>query len=570
MQLRHRLALPVFTVVLLFALLSGCNAGVEAFSVSLDASPGAALDLRDLQRRPAEDEALVSAGTDGGRRFQVRGLGNVPDAVVSAVVVELSGAVSGGLSIVIPGQAPTELGFASTVRATTAIEQSSLRLRLPLDTVEALSLAALEDAELVFTASAGSYRIRDVQLETRATPPRVRLPGHPDGTLFDARLPVSVGPSETVIESSASLRISYDAEAGLFDDREDRPAMTVSARGPAGAEDFRVQLRPGRHDLVFRPGVWLPGATAIAIADVPVGVRILSAEPVAAPATETEPIPIELTDLLNAGTEGWRRADWELYSWSLYPNILWIDSLSYEVQARLFRRLAFFVEKRGFIGTLLTDAELAGRHGWNAHNYRPEGLAAFYNAVQEQDFPINRYEQALLEVLLANGIVLQADDGTYLPGTGGILAVSQESYYELRRLLIVHEALHGIFYEEQGFVDDAFALWRTGLESDEREFWQTFFGWMTYSPDDEYLMVNEMQAYLMQQQEPAVRWYFRTRIAGRLRNGLPGRVDWLNGFLANYPTTFRRAADVMNASLFRHAGMVGGDPFCLIPISAEG
>ena len=95
---------------------------------------------------------------------------------------------------------------------------------------------------------------------------------------------------------------------------------------------------------------------------------------------EHAPIP---SDLGLVGSyyprSAWRQSDYELFAWNLYPSILIFDMRSYEVQSRFFKRLAFFVEKRGFRGEMLSDAELAARHGWNAHNYRPEDLAGFYN-----------------------------------------------------------------------------------------------------------------------------------------------------------------------------------------------
>ena len=49
--------------------------------------------------------------------------------------------------------------------------------------------------------------------------------------------------------------------------------------------------------------------------------------------------------------------------------MLIFDTASYAVQARFFRRLAFYVEKQGYRGRLLTDAELGSRRGYNAHDY---------------------------------------------------------------------------------------------------------------------------------------------------------------------------------------------------------
>ena len=53
-----------------------------------------------------------------------------------------------------------------------------------------------------------------------------------------------------------------------------------------------------------------------------------------------------------------------------------------------FRRLSYFVEKKGFRGSLMTNSELEGMHGWNAHDYRPEDLALFYTVADKQDFPL--------------------------------------------------------------------------------------------------------------------------------------------------------------------------------------
>jgi hypothetical protein len=358
----------------------------------------------------------------------------------------------------------------------------------------------------------------------------------------------------------------------LFSRRDDRPAMLLELRNTAGeSEDLQVMLRPGRNRMVLRPALWGSSPTEVALGGIPEGVELLELRPLEPPPENARvPIPTELAELLVYPQDAWREDDYELFSWSLYPEVLIVDSADYQVQAQFFRRLAFFVEKRGFQGTLLSDSDLANRHGWNAHNYNPEGLAAFYNAVAETDFPINAFEQELREIALENGLILQDDDGAYVPGDGGVLAVSQESYPELRRLLVVHEAMHGVFYEEPGFRTRVFEYWDTVLTPREQGFWRDFFSWMSYSPDDRYLVVNEFQGYLLQQREAAVRWYFRTRVTGRLQNAYPNRREGFQRFLADHPRTFVDAGAAINQALYEESGMVGGDPFCLVPLSAEG
>ena len=57
---------------------------------------------------------------------------------------------------------------------------------------------------------------------------------------------------------------------------------------------------------------------------------------------------------------------------------------------------------------LLSDTELAGKHGWNAHDYGPDGLASFFNAAAATRFPLDPEETLLLGIALREGIVTSA------------------------------------------------------------------------------------------------------------------------------------------------------------------
>ena len=97
--------------------------------------------------------------------------------------------------------------------------------------------------------------------------------------------------------------------------------------------------------------------------------------PPGGPAEPPAAVPADLGTILRLDRTHWRRDDFELYEWRGVPAavapLLIFDTANYAIQSRLFRRLAFFVEKRGFRGRLLGDEDLAGRRGYNAHDSRP-------------------------------------------------------------------------------------------------------------------------------------------------------------------------------------------------------
>lgn len=594
MRFRPHTVAMLAVATLLSIVLFSCDRPVESFETTIET--GAArvpVRLAATDRVPPEAEAIVD-GSAGGARFRVLSVGEPPDDAVRAgsgvatdrrihaLRVEATGDVEGGGVAIVPqGGDAFSVAFDDIVRDAVGAAAPSGRtvFRVPV-TDDILTASTIEEAELDFRADPERrYRIAGLAFETETAPPEVRFAGDPEGPMFDRRLPVTItgesiiveGVRDLIPEPGDALRISYRADPALFGSRDQRPAFLLQLHGTDDTtEEMQVYLRPGEHAVVIRPSIWGIAADRVEIGELPSGVDVLVVEGVPFPAGEFDPIPVELEELQVFPVEQWRRPEFEVFSWSLYPDILWIDSIDYATQARFFRRLAFFVEKRGFMGSLLTDDELRDRHGWNAHNYRPEGLAAFFNAVAEEAFPLTAEERMLRQIVVDRGIIHEDGNGRFTPGTGGVLAISQESSAPLRRLLTVHEAMHGVFYQEPAFREAMFTHWDEVLDEAERDFWRTFLSWATYSPEDRYLMVNEFQGYLLQQRETAIRWYFRTRVAGRLRSGAPRRAAAVDRFLADYPDSFVRAGDAVNAALFRTAGMVGGDPFCLVPIGAEG
>jgi hypothetical protein len=362
----------------------------------------------------------------------------------------------------------------------------------------------------------------------------------------------------------ASLELSGAGAAVSLRARLASGAGTIAIPGPAlGFTPQEVRVAAAGEGVGVRRIEWHE-----AVARAPAAAEDRGGGGAAAGAAVVAPIPADLATILSGyPRSAWRHADFEVFAWAAYPRVLVFDTADYATQARLFRRLAFFVEKRGFRGRLLRDAELAGRHGWNAHNYRPEGLAPFFTEAERQGLALNEEEQTLREILLANGIIRRVEDG-YAPGDGGVLSISQSSYPLLRELLITHEAFHGVFYEENAFRDGVQEVWQ-GLNDAERDYWRGLLGYMTYDPTDEYLMVNEFQAYLMQQTLDRVRGYLRGVLAPRYARARPNRRAEIERFLSEYPETFLRSAQAVEQILRSVSPLEAGEVLLLLPADGE-
>lgn len=370
--------------------------------------------------------------------------------------------------------------------------------------------------------------------------------------------------SNTPVEIRYRLDPAAVREAAAEQDIE-VPRATVTGSGRA----LELELRPGANRVVLYPEVEGTTLDRLSIDSRVSGLELEWVGPAAPVGELPSAVPVEFGTLKRYPPELWRTTDYELFSWTIYPHILIVDSISYEVQASFFKRLAFFVEKRGFRGRILTDAELSGRHGYNAHNYNARGLAEFFQAATETGVTLTREELLLRDIAVEHGII-RATGGRFEPGVGGILAVSQESNRipGLRELLVAHEAYHGVYYAEPDYVEAVDRLWSV-LSPDEQRYWKLLLSGLGYDVDDPYLLRNEYHAYLMQQQVSSASWYFESRSAGRIARWYPGTTEWLNAFLADYRGTHRRQAARVQAALFEHTGLVARDVFCLEPMGTR-
>ena len=278
------------------------------------------------------------------------------------------------------------LGGGGTIHHQIVLDTSFELWGLQLHAPAAAADGHLELTGVAVAAPAGALLVRDAELIAGSgfTP---RGGARFDGT---ALRPVDLELAAWLFPASAA------SAAAAAQDGARRPAwpwllaLGLDNPGAAGAElrihlegdgmrrSFVVIRQAGRQlvylhggEIGFQPRrVLLEHAVAAAAAGVP-ATGLFSAAVLALPLGGAgEPpaaVPADLGTILRLDRTHWRRNDFELYEWSVPGGaeapVLVFDTADYATQARLFRRLAFFVEKRGFRGQLLGDDELAGRRG---------------------------------------------------------------------------------------------------------------------------------------------------------------------------------------------------------------
>lgn len=274
--------------------------------------------------------------------------------------------------------------------------------------------------------------------------------------------------------------------------------------------------------------------------------------------SDFEPILVDPYLIIDWSPETWRNPNFEVYAWEQFPNILIFDTLNYAVQDDLLKRIAFFTEKEGFRGRLAADEEIKDLHGFNAHDYRSETLAAFFDLAEKENFPLNQMEKDLRSLLEDAKIIIKTETG-YEKGEGAIISISQESPRYLRSQFIAHEGAHGIYFVDEEFrnlVDVIYDI----IDTKSLEFLQGFFASqpsLGYDPNDPYLMRNELMAYLLQQSVAAIPGYFAENLAwrGTVNNAIPELAKYVRDTKAQ---GFVDAANVLEGFLFSKYGLAAG------------
>lgn len=262
--------------------------------------------------------------------------------------------------------------------------------------------------------------------------------------------------------------------------------------------------------------------------------------------------------MLSWDQKKWRQPEFEYFRWDRFSSVLVFDFKNHAVQNAMLKRLAFFVEKKGFAGKLWTNSEIEHLHGFNANDFKADDVAAFFSAAEKENFLLNPEEVMLRTILIREGCIKKTPAG-FSPIAGAVLSVSRQTSVELRRRLLAHEGFHGIYFSTPDFREFTKNLY-SELPVGAAAFIETFFGKhkvLRYDISNQYLLENEFMAYILQQPLSHVRSYFTVNMAGYIRRRLnePTVLQYINNTAAQ---EFMPAARALNKFVYRHWGLSGG------------
>lgn len=484
---------------------------------------------------------------------------HAPDSIRRAVLL---GAVTLALAALLPGAAgcTTESEPSAADLNRGAAERGSAE---ESDAPDTPAISTAPDAPSPPPANDGTVRF------TPSTPQLARFDFEPDllarltNRSWSIQLLVGPDAADPAAQPAADER-GYTFGRIRFESGEQRKTM-------------HLVLTPGNRRLSFGVGIvgFVPQSVDVEVED---GMEIeqLTVLPMGYIGEDTiyPAIPADLGVINYYDQRSWRHPRFELFAWNVTDNVLIFDFADLDIQRDMFGRLGFFVAVAGEAGEIYPEEYYEGRHTYNAHDYRPEDLAPFFTIAEETGVGLNEREEFLRELMLDYGIIHRDGDGGYRPGYGAVLSFSRATWRPLRQRLLRHEAMHGVFYVSERFREGSFELWER-MSPLEQEYWRLFLGnkgrmdgregYDGYDVDRLYLLVNEMQAHVLQLHPHEVNPYFRDFYAGRIREVAPESAHIVNELLATEPRVFVNTRRALEELLEEVTGIRGGYLMAVYP-----
>jgi len=357
--------------------------------------------------------------------------------------------------------------------------------------------------------------------------------------------------------SYANNSYAIDVPPSFMPDRQPVEIHTVFSAG-SGLLEFsgrKIEALPGTERIYIPPDLYPSGQ--VTVSGEWIGVFSLNALPTA---VFPKPVKADPGLVIAWPRENWRNEDYEIFRWERFPQLLIFDFADYAVQDRMLKRLAFFVEKAGFRGRLAHDDEIADLHGWNAHDYRAADLARFFDLARNSNFSLSGEERELERILLNEGIIRE-EAGGIVEGSGAIVSITRESPDYQRNMFMAHEGFHGIFFIDEDFRDFSRRRWEQ-LPAPAKRFIVSFFEYQQYDSKDEYLLVNEFMAHVLQQSVSQAAGYFGKNLPQRLENtwrasALPQK-DEASGTWPDLAAAFTAEAEAFSTYVNRRWGLAAG------------
>lgn len=245
---------------------------------------------------------------------------------------------------------------------------------------------------------------------------------------------------------------------------------------------------------------------------------------------------MNFNNILENPIKNWDNPSFEIYRYKLVPEIIIIDTIDYSMQSDLFKRLAFFVEKKGYVGKIYSMDELGNKRGWNAHDYNAKNLSQFFNRANSDNIPLTDGEQ-ILKTILLNTKVINITEDEFTPGVGAIISISRSSTANFRSLILRHEIIHGLYFTSGDLRNYVDTTW-DDLEKNSKKIITMFLDSLTYDVTNKDLLKNEFLAYLLQRDENETYKYFNSTVYNRLILHYPKEQPMIDEYFKRNKTPF--------------------------------
>lgn len=190
------------------------------------------------------------------------------------------------------------------------------------------------------------------------------------------------------------------------------------------------------------------------------------------------------------------------------PRVFVIDFPDLATQGAALNRVAALVEKAGLPrDRVLADGELAeaiARAGdtpetyYFGHNYRADDLARFFALAARDGVALNPAEAWVrAHLALARRLVPEGDLALV-----SISAPGPRVDAAMRAAFLRHEIGHGHYFTLPAYAAHVRRVWRELFTPEERATFRRFLAAEGYDAEDEELVINEAQAYLIHTPDP--------------------------------------------------------------------
>merc|ERR1712232_848333 len=173
----------------------------------------------------------------------------------------------------------------------------------------------------------------------------------------------------------------------------------------------------------------------------------------------------------------------QVYCWREHPCV-WFAVFGGRHSLRLAcARQSVFLEDHQLAGCILDQTPRACDHSaaqYTGHNFTPEGMMGFAQAVDDNLFPA---EESLFVALAQAGALSGPSEHSNKTECAGVLAVSKGLSRRECEDTLVHECMHGLFYGHQVLRTAVQRHWHNALSDKQRCAWINFLVDLGYNAE---------------------------------------------------------------------------------------